>query len=212
MPQISRPYRMTLAAFASIIAVHLGAAISPGPSFVVALRTAANEGFGVACALALGFGLGAVLWATAAMAGLAILFEALPMLFTSLKLVGAAFLLFIAFMMWRRASDPIATTAQTAPRSAWKAIRFGFATFATNPKPAIFFGAVFVGLVPVDTSIGWRLLIVLGVFLNETLWYIIVARVFSLPKARAGYIRLKTAIDRSFGTLIALFGLKIALT
>jgi threonine/homoserine/homoserine lactone efflux protein len=66
--------------------------------------------------------------------------------------------------------------------------------------------------VPVDTSIGWRLLIVLGVFLNETLWYIIVARVFSLPKARAGYIRLKTAIDRSFGTLIALFGLKIALT
>lgn len=203
---------MTLAAFASIMLIHLAAAVSPGPSFVVALRTAANEGFGVACALALGFGFGAVLWATAAMAGLALLFEMLPVLFTSLKLIGAAFLLFIAFMIWRHAGDPMEQDNNKAPRSAWKAVQFGFATFATNPKPAVFFGAVFVGLVPVDASMGWRALIVLGVFLNETLWYIFVARVFSMPKARAGYIKLKGTIDRCFGTLIALFGLKIALT
>ena len=203
---------MTLAVFASVIAIHLAAAISPGPSFVVALRTAANEGFGVACALALGFGLGAVLWAIAAMAGLALLFELVPILFTTLKFIGAGFLLFIAFMMWRHATDPMQTSTDAAPRSAWKAVQFGFFTFATNPKPAIFFGAVFVGLVPVDTSLAWRAAIVLGIFLNETLWYVLVAWVFSLPKARAAYIRLKATIDRCFGTLIALFGLKIALT
>ena len=203
---------MTFTAFASIILIHLAASIAPGPSFVVAVRTAASDGFAVACALALGFGLGAALWAVAAMAGLAILFEMVPVLFTSLKIVGWAFLLFIAYMMWRHAADPMDESTTYSPRSKWKAVQFGFVTFATNPKPAVFFGAIFVGLVPMDTSIGWRAMIVLGVFLNETIWYSFVARVFSLPKARASYIKLKATIDRCFGTLIALFGLKIALT
>lgn len=204
---------MTLAVFVSVVLIHLAAAISPGPSFVVSVRTAVGEGFGVATALALGFGLGAVLWAFAAMAGLAVLFELVPVLFTTLKLVGAAFLLFIALMMWKHAAAPLdAPQSTAAPRSAAAAIRFGFLTFASNPKPAIFFGAVFVGLVPADTPLIWRAAILAAVFLNETLWYIFVARVFSLPKARAGYIRLKAVIDRAFGTLIALFGLKIALT
>ena len=43
---------MSLAAFLSVVLIHLAAAISPGPSFVVALRVAAAEGFRVACALA----------------------------------------------------------------------------------------------------------------------------------------------------------------
>ena len=61
---------MTLGAFLTVALIHLAAAMSPGPSFVVAARTAATDGFGTACALALGFGLGAALWALAAMAGL----------------------------------------------------------------------------------------------------------------------------------------------
>ncbi|SEW14609.1 Threonine/homoserine/homoserine lactone efflux protein [Cognatiyoonia koreensis] len=204
---------MTTALFLSIVAIHLAAAISPGPSFVVSLRVAAAEGFGVASALALGFGLGAVLWAIAAMGGLALVFEFLPQLFTALKIVGGLFLLYIALMMWRHAKEPISQPDTTsAPRSAWRAIRFGFLTFATNPKPAIFFGAVFMGLVPPDTSLGWKAGIILAVFLNETLWYLFVARVFSLARARAAYTRFKAWVDRTFGTLIALFGLKIALT
>lgn len=203
---------MTTAAFLSVVLIHLAAAISPGPSFVVSVKTAVSEGFGVACALAVGFGLGAALWAVAAMAGLALLFEVVPQLFLALKLVGAAFLLSIAFMMWRHAKDPMEMKADGAPpRSAWSAMRFGFLTFASNPKPAVFFGAVFVGLVPVGTPLPVLVALVGIIFFNETLWYVLVARLFSLPKARAGYVRLKTWIDRMFGSLIALFGLKIAL-
>lgn len=204
---------MSLAAFLSVALIHLAAAVSPGPSFVVSLRTAAAEGFSVAAALALGFGLGAVLWATAAMAGIALLFEIVPVLFTTLKLAGGAFLIFIAVMMWRHAADPLGATTDTKPpRSAMSAVRFGFLTFATNPKPAIFFGAVFVGLVPPETPLAWKAAILAVVFLNETLWYIAVARVFSLPRAKDAYARAKAWIDRCFGTLIALFGLKIATT
>ncbi len=203
---------MTTAAFISIVLIHLAAAISPGPSFVVAVRTAASDGFRVASALALGFGLGAVLWAGAAMAGLAILFEIVPALFLGLKIVGALFLFWIAFQMWKHAKEPLPQNTDTAPRSALSAIRYGFLTFASNPKPAIFFGAVFVGLVPHDTPLPWRLAILAAVFANETLWYIVVARVFSMPRARNAYLRLKAGVDRTFGGLLVLLGLKVALT
>ena len=204
---------MTLGAFVSVVLIHLAAAISPGPSFVVALRVAAAEGFRVAAALALGFGLGALLWATAAMAGLALVFQIMPPLFLALKVIGAAFLLYLAVQMWRHAQEPMAQPdAAAASRSAWAAVRFGFLTFASNPKPAVFFGAVFVNLVPAGTPLPWQAAILAAVFVNETLWYLVVARVFSLPRPRAAYARAKAWIDRGFGTLLALLGLKIALT
>ena len=87
---------MTLAAYLSIAFVHLIAAISPGPSFVVILRVAAAKGSRNAMLVAIGFGLGSMTWAGAAILGLAALFQIAPMLLTTLKFAGATFLLFIA--------------------------------------------------------------------------------------------------------------------
>lgn len=203
---------MTLAAFLSVAFIHLLAAISPGPSFVVCVRVAVTQGFRTALGLALGFGLGAALWATAALAGLALLFQLVPPLFVGLKLVGGAFLLYLAWRMWRHAKEPLQMdAAATRPMSFWRAAQFGFLTFATNPKPAVFFGAIFVGLVPVGTPLPVLAALIGVIFMNEALWYVLVARVFSMPRARATYTRLKAGIDRSFGGLLAIFGVKIAL-
>lgn len=205
---------MTLTAFFAIAAIHLAAAISPGPAFVVSLRVAAAEGFGPAAGLALGFGLGAATWAIAAMTGVAVLFELVPFLFVGLKLAGAAFLLFIAYSMWRHAKEPMADVSEVAatPRTSWSAIRLGYLTFLSNPKSAVFFGAVFIGLVPPDTALGWKAAIVAIILINETLWYLIVAGLFSTEKARNGYRRAKVWVDRTFGTFLTLSGMKIALT
>ena len=203
---------MTLAAFFTIVLIHLAAAVSPGPSFVVSIRTAASEGFGTAAALAFGFGLGALLWATGALAGLALLFEIMPWLFTGLKLAGGLFLVWIALQMWRHAPEPLEMAGAAAPRSPAQAVRLGFLTFAANPKPAVFFGAVFVGLVPPETALGWKAAILAAVFVNEVGWYLACAFLFSRPGPRAAYLRLKTAADRAFGGFLGLLGLKIALT
>lgn len=206
---------MPVTAFLFIVAIHLLAAMSPGPSFVVCLRVAVRDGFATAIALAAGFGLGAALWATAALAGIAVLFELVPALYAAFKLAGAAFLIWIAIKLWRQAPTPMDLHAEKGDHAArlttYQAMRFGFLTFATNPKPAVFFGAVFVGLVPPGTPMPWLLAIVAAVFVNETLWYILVARVFSLPRARTAYIRLKSGIDRCFAGFLTFFGLKIAL-
>lgn len=204
---------MTLTAILAVWAVHLAATVSPGPAFVVAVRTAVADGPRVALPFALGIAMGGLCWAIAALSGLHLLFLALPAVFALLKFAGAAFLILIAIQTWRHAHDPLPVSAPgTLPRSAGKAIRLGLLTQFANPKTALFFGAVFAGLVPPGTPLPALALILGLVFLNESFWFVLLGLAFSRPAIRRGYARLKTTIDRSFGALMAALGIKVALT
>jgi threonine/homoserine/homoserine lactone efflux protein len=203
---------VTALAFAGVALVHLLAAISPGPSFVLCVRTAAAEGFRPAFGLALGFGLGAAIWAAAALAGLAVLFELAPALLAGLRIAGAVFLIWLAIAMWRHARDPIARPEPgAAPRALASAVRLGVLTMFSNPKPAVFFGAVFLGFVPAEAGPMAKAIIVFNILWVEAAWYVVVARIFSLPRTRAAYARAKTTLDRTLGVALAALGLRLAL-
>ena len=202
---------MTLLAFATVALAHLLAAMSPGPSFVLSVRTATSEGLRPALALAAGFGLGAAAWAAAALLGLTILFEAAPWVLTALKVGGGAYLVWIAWQLWRHAREPLPEIVPgAAPRGAASAAGRGLLVQLANPKVSIFFGAVFVGIVPADATAQAKLLLLLNIFVVETAWYCLVAGLFSTPRARAAYARWKAALDRAFGGCLAAFGALIA--
>lgn len=204
---------MTLAAFLAFAGLSLFAAISPGPAVLMAARTGLTEGFRTGAFLAAGIGAGAVVWASAAMFGLNLVFAAAPALLWGLKILGGGYLLWMAFHLWKDAKTPLDTTAtSTIPRSPFSAFRLGLFTQLANPKPAVMFSAIFLGTVPPATPAWVYVALLAVVFLNETLWNIVVARIFSFERTRTGYISLKTIIDRSFGTLLALLGVKIAAT
>ena len=204
---------MTLAALLSVIAVHLAAAVSPGPAFVVALRVAARDGARAALFLALGFGLGALVWAAAALLGLTALFTLFPELLMALRIGGALFLLFIAWMIWRGADSPMPAAAPTGGkgRSDLSALRLGVLTQISNPKAAVFFGAVFIGLVPPGLGAGGILLLLSAILLVETVWYAVVALLFSRGPTRNAYARMKSTLERVLGGVLAALGIKIAL-
>ncbi|MEF3049218.1 LysE family translocator [Pseudotabrizicola sp. L79] len=204
---------MTLAAFLAFASLSLFAAISPGPAVLMAARTGLTEGFRTGAFLAAGIGLGAVVWASAAMFGLNLVFAVAPALLWALKILGGGYLIWMAWHLWKDARTPLDTTARTkVPRSAASAFRLGLFTQLANPKPAVMFSAIFLGTVPPQTPAWVYAALLCVIFLNETVWNILVARIFSLDRTRARYISLKTVIDRSFGTLLALLGAKVALT
>ena len=203
---------MTLAAFLGIYLVQLAAAISPGPAILMAARTGLSEGFARGAWLAVGIGTGATIWAAAALFGLSVLFKLAPTLLIVLKLGGAAYLLWIAFGMWRHAADPIAAGGPATQRTRFGLWRLGLATQLANPKPAIFFGTVFLTFVPPDAP-AWAYPVILAiVFFNDSGCAMLVARLFSLEATRRRYLGLKTVFERVFGGLLALLGLKLALT
>ena len=204
---------MTLAAFLTFASLMVLGAISPGPAVLMSARTGLTEGFRTGIMLAAGIGLGAVFWACMALFGLNLVFAAAPWLLSALKLLGGAFLVWIGLRLWQGAAQPLSLRDdRPVPRSAASALWLGVATQLANPKPAVLMSAVFLGTVPPATPV-WQILALLAVIMAaETIWNALVARVFSLERSRLAYIRLKPAIDRAFGGLLALLGLKLAIS
>lgn len=204
---------MTLAAFLAVAFLHLMAAISPGPAVLMSARTGVTEGLRTGFFLACGIGIGGVIWAMAALFGLNLVFRAAPALLYGLKLAGGLYLIHMAWGMWKSADQPL-DMAETArpPRTMFSAFRLGLITQLANPKPAVLFSAIFVGTVPPQTPAWVYGVLLLVVFLNETIWNTLVARIFSFDRSKVAYISLKSIIDRCFGGMLALLGLKIAAT
>ena len=204
---------MTITAFLAVAFLHLMAAISPGPAVLMSARTGVTEGLRTGFFLACGIGIGGVVWAMAALFGLNLVFQAAPALLYALKIAGGLYLIYMAWGMWKTADQPL-NMAETVrpPRTAMSAFRLGLITQLANPKPAVLFSAIFVGTVPPNTPAWVYVALLLVVFLNETIWNTVVARIFSFNRSKAAYISLKSLIDRCFGGMLAILGLKIAAT
>lgn len=204
---------MTVAAFLAFALLSLFAAVSPGPAVLMAARTGLTEGFRTGAMLATGIGAGAVVWAAAAMFGLNLLFAAAPALLWAFKIGGGAYLLWMGLALWRNASTPFDTAdTRPLPRSAASAFRLGLFTQLANPKPAVMFSAIFLGTVPQGTPPAVHAALLAVVFVNETGWNTLVSRIFSLDRTRRGYVSLKSILDRCFGGLLALLGVRVALS
>ena len=190
---------------------HFAAAASPGPSFVVIARTAVAQSRAAAMRMAVGLGLGALFWASAALFGLTLLFQWLPWTFLVLKIAGGAFLIWIAISLWRHANEPLGMADDGLMQRSWFGdIRYGFLVQIANPKVSVFFGSVFVTLLPPEAPVSLLLTLLAVIFTVETAWYVAVATVFAVPVVRMRYLKLKSGIDRACGGFLGLLGLSIA--
>ncbi len=191
--------------------VHLFAAMSPGPTFLLVSRTALISGrrSGIAAALACGFGV--LPWAIGAMLGLALLLKQAQWLYSGLKIVGGLYLIYLAVMVWRHAPDPIASAGDSPSLSSGQAFREAFFAQIANPKVAVFFGAIFVSVLPPDPPLWLIGAILLIVFLNEAVWYGLVALLFSAERPRAAYLYAKPWVDRIMAALLGALGAKLLL-
>ncbi|SHE74591.1 Threonine/homoserine/homoserine lactone efflux protein [Microbulbifer donghaiensis] len=132
-------------------------AMSPGPSLLIVLRSAASGlRQGLACALAHGAAI--AIYAGLTAFGLAVLITRSPVLFNILQWAGAAMLVYLG---WKALRAPAPNTAaanipaphQTVRRSALQG--FGVAFF--NPKVAVFFTALFSQFVAEQQALNTKL-------------------------------------------------------
>jgi threonine/homoserine/homoserine lactone efflux protein len=89
------------------------------------------------------------------------------------------------------------------------AYALGTVTQLANPKVVVFFGSIFVALLPAHAPAWVYVTAVVIVFLNEIGWYSVVALVFSSARPRAAYMRAKVWIDRVMAGFLALIGARL---
>ena len=200
-------------ALLSILGTIAVGAMSPGPSFVLVVRTSAALSRRDGLAAALGMGIGGLTFALLALAGLQALLMQVSWLYLILKLAGAAYLIYLGFRIWRGAATPLVmSNGVEASGAGWrKSFAIGLATQLSNPKTAIWYASVFAAFLPADVPT-WMLLILPPLLFSiEFGWYTIVACAFSASRPRALYLGAKLWVDRLAGGIVMLLGGKLVL-
>ncbi|MCY1271924.1 Homoserine/homoserine lactone efflux protein [compost metagenome] len=132
---------MDASALALYVVAFSAVAMTPGPAMLLALSNGASHGMRVASFGMAGAALSDLLLIGAVGCGLGALLQASEQLFSLVKWVGAAYLLYLAWGLWRAPTRPLAETAvanATTGRSAFlRALIVGL----SNPKGLLFYSA-----------------------------------------------------------------------
>lgn len=196
--------------FLSIIAALSIGAMSPGPSFVLVSRIAMSRSRLDGLAAALGMGIGGVAFSALALAGLTALLSQFEWLYLALKVAGGAYLVYIAFRIWRGAREPIHVgDAGSDHRALARSFATALLTQVSNPKAIVVYASIFAALLPKTVPLGLIFALPIGVFAVEAGWYTVVALAFSAKHPRRLYLAAKTWIDRLAGTVMAGLGVQL---
>jgi homoserine/homoserine lactone efflux protein len=143
--------------------VSLATAFTPGPAVLLAISNSVASGARRAMFSSAGNAAGVFAVSAAAMAGLGLLLRTSATAFAALKVLGAAYLIYLGIRQWKSrsnvfAGDVAATGDKTA--SAFRMFANGFVVAVTNPKSILFFTALFPQFMsPDNASIGLFLLL-----------------------------------------------------
>ena len=189
--------------------------VTPGPDTLYIVGRSTDQGLRAGVLGALGIGAGALVHVSAAALGLSAILAASATAFTVLKLIGAAYLLYVGVGLIRSAG---AATRPAAPQSRELSMRSvflqGFFTNVLNPKVALFFLAFLPQFVAADAPSKPPAFLLLGVIFdfNGTLWNLIVAwSAAHLHKVAPG-AAFKRWFNRCVGVLFIGVGIRLALT
>ena len=204
-----------IVALAGLAAVHLLAVASPGPSTVLVIQTSVVAGRRNGLLAAAAMMSGALLWAAAALFGLQVLFARFEWLYLVFRIAGGLYLIWLAVLIWRHARDPLPEVPagrDLAHMAGWRGFGRALLLQLGNPKIMVFFGSIFLSVLPHDMPSWMNGTVLALVAVNEFTWFAILALVFSGGTARAFYRRAKFWLDRVMGGALALLGLRLALS
>lgn len=177
----------TWAAFAAATSVLL---IIPGPTILLVVSYALGQGWRTALPVAVGVALGDFTAMTLSMLGIGALLAASATVFTILKWIGAAYLIYLGLKLFR-AGGALQADPRTDAVSAAKMIGHAWLVTALNPKSITFFVAFLPQFLNRDADFFAQMLIFEATFLvlafvNAFGYALVAARARSLvhnPKA-----------------------------
>ena len=196
---------------ASFLAVSALVIVVPGPDMALVARYALLGGRRVAFVAGLGVVGGLAIWTLAASAGIAALLRESEPAFLALKVVGAAYLIFLGVQALRaarrRGGSGAPGAAGDVPRR--RALRQGLLSNLGNPKIAVFFTTF---LPQFTARASFPSLLVLGlVFCTLTLVWLVG---YGAVVARAGDVlrrpRVRRALEALTGAVLIGFGVRLA--
>ena len=196
--------------------------ITPGPDMLYIAGRAASQGFRSGLAAVMGINAGCLVHTFAAAIGLSAILTASADAFFILKLIGAAYLVYvgISLLLEKKSDGATMQISNSLPQKTLRqAFWQGFLTNLLNPKIALFFLAFLPQFISADSTTKPAAFVLLGIiFIFNSLFVtvgfaLLVAQV--QVKANARFKRsagIALWLNRSCGALFIAIGVKLALT
>ncbi|MBI3619384.1 LysE family translocator [Candidatus Peregrinibacteria bacterium] len=202
-------------AFLTVALIHLLGVASPGPDFAIILQQGITQPRRVVVWTAFGLALGILVHVTYSLLGIGFIIAQSIVLFSLIKLLGAAYLLFIG---WKAitAKRPHGSKEQHAEAmlkiSAWQSIRLGFLCNALNPKATLFFLALFTQVIDPQTPLAIQVLYGLYMSFATFAWFAVLGSLLSARLIRRRIDAVNLVAERLMGAVLIALGLKVALS
>ena len=192
----------------------------PGPNMLVVMTHSAQHGLRQATATMAGCLSALLIMLSVSAAGLGVFLKAWPTMFDALRLIGAAYLVYLGVKSWR-AHVPATANADEAPpqagpakreRSLGALYRNGFLVAGSNPKAILFAAALLPQFIDASRATLPQFGVLVATFaVIEVSWYL----VYALCGARIGTTlksgRVARAFNRLTGGVFVGFGAMMAL-
>lgn len=194
--------------------VFLAAMISPGPDFLIVLRNSLGYGAKAGIGTAAGIALALSVHVAYCLAGIGLLISQSIVLFTIVKWIGAAYLVYIGIGALRSKGMTIDEAAldKTGPqKTVGSAFMEGIITNIFNPKATLFFLAMFTQMIDPATPVMAQAVFGGACMLTAFIWFSLVAAVMGIRPVRQAYARASKAIDRTLGVFFIGLAARLAL-
>ena len=203
-----------LAILATLSGMHMLMAMLPGPNTVVVSHFAAAQSRQAGLVTAGGVVTASLLWVGLSLMGIGLVMQEAGTLYRILRLLGVAYLVYVAIRLLLAARLPRPGLAEVAaPKLGWigrNPFRAGLLTTLSNPKSAVFWTSLFAVAIPAQAP-GWFCGAVVAIIaVQSALWYGLIALVLSTGPARRSYAILSRWLDGLAGIVMLALGLKLA--
>lgn len=205
---------VSTAAVTGMALVALGMVLTPGPNMIYLVSRSLSQGWRSGLLSLTGTLAGFLVYMTLANIGLAAVFVLVPALYVGLKVLGALYLLYLAWQTLKPAGRSFLETAELPHDSRLKLFRMGLFTNLLNPKAAIMYLALIpqfidpsrghtvaqgflLGAVQITVSMLVNAIIVLGA-----------GGIAAFLQQRPGWMRWQRRVT---GSLLGAVGLKLAI-
>ncbi|EJF91595.1 LysE family translocator [Bartonella tamiae] len=203
--------------WATLMAVFMIAAITPGADLAIVIRQSLV--FGRRHAMMTSFGIGSALLVhvTYTVLGLGIIITQSLLLFNIVKWLGVAYLFYIGLkaltsngtMLLVENNDKKKLVKAKQAQSLKSAYMIGFVVNVLNPKAVFFFLSIFSTLVNVSTPTTMKLGYGLSMSVLLIIWFVMVSLFMTAPMMRAAFNRASKWIDRLCGFVFIGFGIRL---
>lgn len=187
-------------------------ALAPGPDNIFVLTQSALQGRSAGITVMLGLCTGLVAHSGAVALGVAAIFQTSAIAFSALKLLGAVYLLYLAWQAFRASASRIQCRGNSHIQL-WKLYRRGIIMNITNPKVSIFFLAFLPQFVdPAKGSVAVQIMALGGLFIVATIWIFgsIALLAGTLGKYLSKSDRAQNVLNKISGTVFLCLALKLA--